>query len=276
MSEIQITNEKTEPNGNADADPEKWKSVIHGLQQIIDRTEQKLIYFQNRLKRAQFMESPSLRKVRAAEAQVDMHSAQLESLRSELHNLERLQHGGILLRSTTQNELRRIWGWINLPDMRGMLYTQKISFEIFVEDWQRWTEDVETHALSIETRTTRLLLGFMLLRCNADVVVVKFVIIRPGYRARGYGMDALTEAVRYAFEELNAVHITLQVSPDNDAALTCFENVGFQYLGYTDVDVPVYTMGIERSEWENDNPDNPTDEQITSQRLHATLQEFLK
>ena len=222
------------------------------------------------------MQSPSLRKVRAAEAQVDMHSAQLESLRSELHNLERLQHGGILLRSTTQNELRRIWGWINLPDMRGMLYTQKMSFEMFVEDWQRWTENVETHALSIETHTTRLLLGFMLLRCNADVVIVEFVIIRPGYRDRGYGTDALTEAVYYAFEELNAVHITLQVSPENDAALTCFENAGFQYLGYTDVDVPVYTMGIERNEWENDSPDNPTDEQIASPRLHATLQEFLK
>lgn len=219
------------------------------------------------------MDSPSLRKVRAAEAQVDMHSGQLDNLRNELHKLERLQSGGIRLRSTTQNELRRIWGWINLPDMRGILYSQKISFEIFVEDWQGWVEDVETHALSIETRTTRLLLGFMLLRCNADVVVVEFIIIRPGYRARGYGTDALTEAVCYAFEELNAVHITLQVSPENDAALTCFENSGFQYLGYTDVDVPVYTMGIERSEWANENP---IEEQITSQRLHATLQEFLK
>jgi RimJ/RimL family protein N-acetyltransferase len=276
MSEIQIKTAKTELTDNANTDPDKWENVIHGLQQIIERTEHKLRFFQNRLKQAQFLESPSLRRVRAAEAQVDMHSAQLENLRSELHKLERLQSGGIQLRLTTQNELRRIWGWINQPDMRGILYTQKIAFEIFVEDWQRWTTDTETHALSIETRTTRLLLGFMLLRCSADVVVVEFVIIRPGYRARGYGTDALTEAARYAFEELNAVHITLQISPDNDAALTCFENSGFQYLGYTDVDVPVYTMGIERGEWENDSPDNPTDEQVTSQRLHATLQEFLK
>ncbi|MDE0316415.1 MAG: GNAT family protein [Candidatus Poribacteria bacterium] len=276
MSEIQITNEKTELTDNVDTDPDKWESVIHGMQQIIERTEKKLRFFQNRLKQAQFMETPSLRRVRAAEAQVDMHSAQLENLRSELYKLERLQSGGIQLRLTTENELRRIWGWINQPDMRGMLYAEKISFEIFVEDWQRWTADAETHALSIETLTTRLLLGFMLLRCSADVVVVEFVIIRPGYRTRGYGTDALTETMRYAFEELNAVHITLQVSPDNDAALTCFENAGFQYLGYTDVDAPVYTMGVERSEWENDEPDNSTDEQITSQRLHATLQEFLK
>jgi len=276
MSEIQISNEKTELTDNVDTDPDKWESVIHGMQQIIERTEKKLRFFQNRLKQAQFMETPSLRRVRAAEAQVDMHSAQLENLRSELYKLERLQSGGIQLRLTTENELRRIWGWINQPDMRGTLYAEKISFEIFVEDWQRWTADAETHALSIETRATQLLLGFMLLRCSADVVVVEFVIIRHGYRARGFGADALTEAVRYAFDELNAVHITLQVSPDNDAALTCFENAGFQYLGYTDIDAPIYTMGVERSEWENDEPDNSTDEQITSQRLHATLREFLK
>ncbi len=246
------------------------------MQQIIDRTEQKLKYFQNRLKQAEFIERPSRRRILTAEAQVEIHSAHLESLRSELHKFERLQSGGIRLRPTTQNELRRIWGWINLPGIWDILYTEKISFEIFVEDWQRWAEDVETQTLSIETRTTRLLLGFMLLRCSADVVAVEFVIIRPGYRARGYGTDALMEAVRYAFEELNAVHITLQVSHDNAAALTCFENAGFQYLGYTDVNVPVYTMGIERSEWKNDGPDNLTDEQRTSPRLHATLQEFLK
>lgn len=246
------------------------------MQQIIDRTEQKLKYFQNRLKQAEFIERPSRRRILTAEAQVEIHSAHLESLRSELHKFERLQSGGIRLRPTTQNELRRIWGWINLPGIWDILYTQKVSFKIFVEDWQRWAENVETHALSIETRSTRLLLGFMLLRCNADVVAVEFVIIHPGYRARGYGTDALTEVVRYAFEELNAVHITLQVSSDNAAALTCFENAGFQYLGYTDVNGPVYTMGVERSEWENDGTDNPTDEQITSPRLHATLQEFLK
>ena len=273
MSETQIKNEKTELNADANANPEKWKNVIQGLQRIIHRTEQKLRYFQNRLKQAQFLESPNSRKIRAAETHVDMHSTQLENLRTELHKLERLQDGGIRLRSTTLNEVRRIWGWINLPGIRDILYTQKVSFETFIEDWRRWMENAETHALSIETRITRLLLGFMLLRCNADIVVVEFVIIRPHYRARGYGTDALTEAVHYAFEELNAVHITLQVSHDNGAALTCFEKVGFQYLSYTDADVPVYTMGIERSEWENDNP---IEEQITSSRLHATLQEFLK
>ena len=52
-----------------------------------------------------------------------------------------------------------------------------------------------------------------------------------------------------AFEQLEAEHITLQVSPNNGPALICFENAGLQYLSYTDTTEQAYTMGIERSEW---------------------------
>lgn len=94
-------------------------------------------------------------------------------------------------------------------------------------DWQRWSADPETYTLSIETRATRMLLGFMLLQHQAEAVVVEFIVIRPGYRDRGYGTDALTEAVHFAFDKLDAIHITLQVSPDNTAALTALKMLDF-------------------------------------------------
>ena len=217
------------------------------------------------------MDQPNQRKIRIAGAQIGVHSAQLEGLRSELRQLERLYSGGICLRQTTANELRQIWGWINRPGIRNLLYSARVSFETFLADWHRWVANAEMHTLAVEIRTTRLLIGFMLLQCDADTVTVEFVIIRPDYRARGYGTDTLIETVRYAFEVIGAEHVTLQVSPDNGPALICFENAGFHYLSYTDTTQQAYTMGIERSEWAGDTV---VDEDDVAPQLSAPLKLF--
>ena len=271
MNETQIREEPTETRDDVDADPQKWEDAIQNLMRIIERSEQKLGYFQNRVKQAQFMDRPNQRMIRAAGAQVGAHSAQLEGLRSQLRQLERLHGGGVHLRQVAENELRRIWGWINRPGIRNLLYATQVSFETFLEDWHRWIETEQTHALAIEIRTTRLLIGFALLHYDADTVTLKFVIIRPDYRARGYGTDALLETVRYAFEQLAAEYITLQVSPDNGPALICFENAGFQYLSYTDTTEQAYTMGIEHREWSGEKS---IDEQDETPRLSTPLKVF--
>ena len=271
MNETQIKEDRTETRGDVSVDPQKWEDAIQNLMRIIERSEQKLGYFQNRVKQAQFMDRPNQRMIRAAGAQVGAHSAQLEGLRTQLRQLERLYGGGIHLRQIAENELRRIWGWINRPGVRHLLYATQVSFETFLDDWHRWMENERIHALAIEIRTTRLLIGFTLLHYDADTVTLKFVIIRPDYRARGYGTDALLEAVRYTFEQLQAEHITLQVSPDNGPALICFENAGFQYLSYTDTTEQAYTMGIDRSEWSGEKS---VDEQNETPRLSTPLKVF--
>ncbi len=273
MNESQIREDRTETPEDANVDLQKWEDAISNLLRIIERSERKLGYFQNRVKQAKFMDRPNQRKIRTAGAQVGEHSAQLEGLRSELRQLERLYSGGIHLRRTTENELRQIWGWINRPGIRNLLYTARVSYETFLNDWHRWAADAETFPLAIEIRTTGFLIGFMLLKRDTDTVKIRFVIIRPDYRARGYGTDALVETVRYAFEVLNAEHVTLEVFADNGPALTCFENAGFQYLSYAETAGQVYTMGIGRSEWIGDSV---VDEQSVTPQLSAPLKVFFE
>ena len=273
MNETQIKKEPTETRDDANADLQKWSDAINNLLRIIERSERKLGYFQNRVKQAKFMDQPNQRKIRTAGAQIGEHSAQLEGLRNELRQLERLYSGGIYLRQTTENELRQIWGWINRPGIRNHLYAERVSFETFLEDWHSWVANTEMHALAIEIRTTRLLIGFMLLQYDADTVTVKFVIIRPDYRARGYGTDTLIETARYAFEELGAEYVTLQVSPDNGPALICFENAGFQYQSYTDTTRQIYIMGIERNEWAGEEA---VEDQDMTPQLSAPLKLFFE
>ena len=64
----------------------------------------------------------------------------------------------------------RFGAGINRPGIRNHLYAERVSFERFLEDWHHWTTDTDTHTLAIEIRTTRLLIGFMLLQCDTDTV----------------------------------------------------------------------------------------------------------
>lgn len=272
MNEPQNENVHPEKSGDEYAEVKKWDAAVQNMHRIIERSERKLVYFQNRVKKAQYMERPNQRRIRAASAQIGVHAAQLESLHSELRELERRRDGGIRLLPTEQSELRRIWNWINRPGLREILYPTRVPFDTFLEDWHRWITEGRTHAYSIHVRRTKVLIGFLLLRQEGDTAVVELVVIRPDYRARGYGTDVMRDAIRLAFEELHATHLTLEVPADNDAALTSFEKTGLRYLSYTDEAVPRYTMGIDRGEWESGvSPD----EGAPPPRLTAPLQELM-
>ena len=58
--------------------------------------------------------------------------------------------------------------------------------------------------------------------------MLKFVMISPEKRGKGYGKKMIEDAVEYAFENTNAKAIQLNVFPENDAALRCYESVGFK------------------------------------------------
>ncbi len=249
MNETQIENVSPEKSDAADDEQKKWSDAMQNLQRIIEKSERKLVYFQNRVKQAQFMDRPNLRKIRAASAQISMHAAHLEALQSELRELERRYSGGIYLRQTKKSDLRRIWGWLNRPRIREILYPVSCTFDAFSLDCQNWITNPKTYAFSILIRRTKTLIGFLVFQSDADSVVVKLIVIQPDYRGRGYGIDALSQAVHFAFEELNAAYVTLQAPPDNDVALGCFEKAGFHYLGYTDDVKPYYTMEIDKDNW---------------------------
>ncbi len=279
MNETRRSERATERHEDGNDDRQKWAEAIQNLVRIIERSEQKLGYFQNRVKQAKFMDRPNQRMIRAAGAQVGAHTEHLEGLKNELRNLERLHSGGIRLRNALESELRQIWGWINRPGTREHLYPKQVSFAAFLNDWRGWTQHRHTHPLAMELRHTKQLIGFVLLRLEADTATVRFIGVRPDYRARGYGTDAVCETLAYAFQRLNAEQISLQVAPENGPALICFENAGFRYLGFSDThgDEPLYTMGMERSEWTGEHTANAeTDETTATPRLSVPLSTFFR
>ena len=73
------------------------------------------------------------------------------------------------------------------------------------------------------------LMGFFCYSLNLDANegMLKFVILAPEARGKGYGREMVRLAVRYAFEITRADSVQLNVFSCNEAAKKCYERTGF-------------------------------------------------
>ena len=56
---------------------------------------------------------------------------------------------------------------------------------------------------------------------------LKFVMIDPTKRGKGFGKEMISLAVKYAFEIANANGVRLKVFSNNESAKKCYAGVGF-------------------------------------------------
>ena len=229
------------------------RQVIDKLRRIIEKNEQKLTYFQNRLKQSEFIDQPNQRLIGTAAGQADSYTDQLAILRTQLRELEKLYGGILKLRTTEERDLRRIWGWTNEPTLRDRLRTEFIPFHAYVDNWHRWLADEGAHPLSVDLPTGELV-GFMLIRCTGEdekVAALEFIVIRPDCRYQGYGTEAMQQAIDLAFEHLGVDTFELQVSVDNYAAFLCFERCGLECIDQgRHGSLEWYRMAMHREVWE--------------------------
>ena len=229
------------------------RQVIQKLRRIIEKNEQKLTYFQNRLKQAEFIDLPNQRLIGTAAGQADSYTDQLAVLQIQLRELEKLYGGSVKLRITEERDLRRIWGWTNEPTLRNQLRTEFMPFQTYVDNWYRWLADEDTHPFSIDLAAGELA-GFMLIKCTdgeRKAVTLEFIVIRPDCRYLGYGTEAMQQAINLAFEHLGVDTFALQVDVDNYGAFLCFERCGLECVDQgTYRNSECYLMETRREVWE--------------------------
>ena len=239
------------------------RQVIDKLRRIIEKNEQKLTYFQNRLKQSEFIDQPNQRLIGTAAGQADSYADQLAVLQIQLRELEKLYGGSVKLRTTAEQDLRRIWGWTNEPTLRSRLHTEFMPFHAYVDDWKRWLNDENMHPFSIDSPTGELV-GFTLIRCTGEdekVATLEFIVIRPDCCHQGYGTEAMQQAIDLAFEHLGVDTFALQVGVDNYAALLCFERCGLECIDQgRRGSLECYRMEIRREVWEGIRSTEPIPE----------------
>ena len=227
--------------------------VIDKLRRIIEKNEEKLTYFQNRLKQSEFIDQPNQRLIGTAAGQADSYTDQLAILQTQLRELERLYGGSVKLRTTEERDLRRIWGWTNEPALRNRLRTEFMPFQTYVNNWHRWLADENTHPFSIDLANGELA-GFMLIRYTGgdwEVATLEFIVIRPDCRYQGYGTEAVQQAIDLVFEHIGTDTFELQVSVDNYGAFLCFERCGLECIDQGRYGkLESYRMEMHREIWE--------------------------
>ena len=249
------------------------RQVIDKLRRIIERNEQKLTYFQNRLKQAEFIDQPNQRLIGTAAGQADSYTDQLAVLQTQLRELEKLYGDSVKLRTAEEHDLRRIWSWTTEPALRNRLRTEFVSFQTYIDSWRRWLADEDTQPFSIDLATGELA-GFMLLKCtdggDRKVATLEFIIIRSNCRHQGYGTEAIQQAIDLAFAHLGVDVFGLQVGVDNYTAFLCFERCGLECVDQGDYrGLECYRMEMRREIWEgvrsaesiteHDNRETPVD-----------------
>jgi RimJ/RimL family protein N-acetyltransferase len=118
----------------------------------------------------------------------------------------------------------------------------------------------DTYVFAIRTLTGDQLIGFLAIDGILWSHGTAWVAIGIGereYRGKGYGTDAMREALRFAFTELNLHRINLDVFEYNQPGVRSYEKAGFVHEGrmreglhrdgrYWDM---LY-MGILREDWQ--------------------------
>lgn len=141
----------------------------------------------------------------------------------------------IALRPVEPSDLPTIRSWFNDPQIRALIgETRPLSLaaaELYVDKLQR--DDTRVWFMIVERATGRLIGECGLLRMMPDWRTTDLSIIlgEPDVWGRGYGTEAITLLMDYAFGALNFHRIAIGVVGFNTRALHFYEKVGFRREG---------------------------------------------
>jgi len=94
-------------------------------------------------------------------------------------------------------------------------------------------EDNEVVRLAIEA-PVGVTVGMIQFEENEDQEyrhVALDIYVDPTFQRRGYASDAIRTLVHYLFDELGHHRATIDPAADNEAAIRCYESVGFKMVG---------------------------------------------
>lgn len=160
------------------------------------------------------------------------------------------------VRLMTNDDLHRVLGWRNHPDIRRYMYTQH---EIAMEEHQRWFEraaqDQSKHLLIFEVGATPF--GFIHFSQLSNGVIADWGFYVAPDAPKGYGRRLGRAALDYAFGELHLHKICGQALAFNERSIRFHRSLGFQQEGrlreqhfdgqqYHDV----FCFGLLQPEWQ--------------------------
>jgi RimJ/RimL family protein N-acetyltransferase len=97
-------------------------------------------------------------------------------------------------------------------------------------------KDIESIVFSITSVNNNKAIGYVSIKGisrEEGRAEVGIAIMDKKYREKGYGTEALKQAIDYAFNELGLTSLGLTVIPSNKRAIQAYERAGFRKTGLT-------------------------------------------
>ncbi len=169
----------------------------------------------------------------------------------------------INLRQREMSDLDRVYRWVNDAEVTrhlSMRYPMSLAAE---EAWLR-ERDVKPSSfadvrLAIETKAGAHIGGVNLHNADAEARRARLGIMigDKTYWSRGYGTDAVTTLLGFAFGEMNLRRVDLTVDVENERGIACYRKCGFveevrlrQAIYKRGVYADQLVMGVLRDEFE--------------------------
>lgn len=102
--------------------------------------------------------------------------------------------------------------------------TPEVFHEVLEKNSIEWTDSAY-----VATENNGQPIGFFCysININDNIGFLKFIVVDPTKRGKGYGKAMLHLALQYAFQITGAEAVQLNVFSENALAKRCYENVGF-------------------------------------------------
>ncbi len=144
-------------------------------------------------------------------------------------------HGTMVrLRAIERGDLPAFVRWLNDPDV--IRYLQRY-WPLSLAEEERWFESKVQSAsdrlFAVQTLDGELIgsIGLHDLDWKERRATLGIVLGEKDFWGQGYGTDAITAVLRFAFDALNLHRVHLSVYAYNQRAIRCYEKCGFELEG---------------------------------------------
>jgi diamine N-acetyltransferase len=156
----------------------------------------------------------------------------------------------IRLRAIERSDIPTFVRWFNDPEVTKHLGLYLPMSQAQEERWfERHLQDEKRHIFGIETVDGKLIgnIGLEDVNWKDRSAELGIVIGEKDYWDKGYGTEAVTTLLGFAFRQMNLHRVYLRVFEDNPRAKRSYEKCGFQLEGR--LRESSFSDGRYRDEW---------------------------
>ncbi len=138
------------------------------------------------------------------------------------------------LRAIERSDIPTFVRWFNEPEVRGYLQLYMPMSQAAEEEWfEKQLHDESGRVFGIETLEGQLIgnVGLHAMDRKDRCAELGIVIGEKSFWNRGYGTEAVSTLLRFAFDELNLHRVQLRVYEYNERAIRCYQKCGFRMEG---------------------------------------------